>query len=217
MRDSFVLFTEYAEHMELLSMEQRGVLFTAIMAYEMGADLPEMDDCVKMAFSFIRANLDRTNQKYEDTKKKRSAAGLASAEAKRNKREQTATNINKRQQTATKSTVNVNVNVNDNVKKEKVNQKEKLSPAVREELEQFIEHRKKIKKPMTDHAVELLINKLNTLADSDDERIQMLREAIEKGWQTVYKHGRGKPPNKFNRFEQRAYGDDLENELLFGG
>ena len=226
MRESFVLFTEYAEHMKLLNMEQRGVLLTAIMNYETDIELPEMDDCVAMAFSFIKANLDRTDQKYETTKAARSAAGQASGEARRNKSEQTRTNTNKseqNEQTGTKrnkTNNNVNVNVNDNVFKEKeVKEKEKLSPAVREELDAFVEHRKKLRKPMTDHAIDLLVTKLLKLAATDEERVEMLREAIEKGWQTVYKHeARGKPPNRFNSFQQRKYDeDDLEQQLLFGG
>ena len=75
MKNSFVLYTEYAKHLSLLSMEQRGVLFTAIMAYETGEDLPEMDGMTQMAFSFISEQLSRDKDKYETTCKRRSEAG----------------------------------------------------------------------------------------------------------------------------------------------
>ena len=42
-RDSFVLYTEYMEQVNLLSIEQRGVLLTAIFSYAADAELPEMD------------------------------------------------------------------------------------------------------------------------------------------------------------------------------
>ena len=75
MRDSFILYTEYAKHIELLSMEQRGVLFTAIMAYQTGVELPQMDGMTGMAFSFISAQLERDNVRYDETCKKRSEGG----------------------------------------------------------------------------------------------------------------------------------------------
>lgn len=75
MKNSFVLYTEYAKHLSLLSMEQRGVLFTAIMAYELGEELPDMDGMTQMAFSFISEQLSRDKEKYESTCKKRSEAG----------------------------------------------------------------------------------------------------------------------------------------------
>ena len=75
MRDSFILYTEYAKHIELLSMEQRGVLITAIFAYQTGADLPKMDAVTGMAFAFISSQLERDNTRYDETCKKRSDAG----------------------------------------------------------------------------------------------------------------------------------------------
>ncbi len=75
MKNSFVLYTEYAKHIGLLDMEQRGVLFTAIMNYETEEALPEMDGITEMAFSFIKERLDRDGDKYEDIIKKRQEAG----------------------------------------------------------------------------------------------------------------------------------------------
>ena len=43
MKNSFVLYTEYAKHIGLLSMEQRGILFTAVMNYATGIELPKME------------------------------------------------------------------------------------------------------------------------------------------------------------------------------
>jgi hypothetical protein len=54
-------------------------------------------------------------------------------------------------------------------------------------IEFFKDHRKKLKKPMTDHAVELLKSKLETLAPNDKkQQIALINHAIEKGWQGVY-------------------------------
>ena len=45
MKSSFVLYTAYMAQMELLDMEQRGVLLTAIMSYSAGEELPEGFTC----------------------------------------------------------------------------------------------------------------------------------------------------------------------------
>lgn len=75
MKNSFVLYTEYAKHIGLLSMEQRGILFTAVMNYATGIELPKMEAATEMAFSFIKEQLDRDDEKYKETLKKRSEAG----------------------------------------------------------------------------------------------------------------------------------------------
>lgn len=41
-KNSFVMYTTYAEHINLLTMEQRGLLLTAIMNYASGEPLPDM-------------------------------------------------------------------------------------------------------------------------------------------------------------------------------
>lgn len=88
MKNSFILYTEYAKHLSLLSMEQRGVLFTAIMAYETGEELPEMDGMTQMAFSFISEQLSRDKDKYETTCKRRSEAGRQGGRPREQKEEQ---------------------------------------------------------------------------------------------------------------------------------
>lgn len=63
-------------------------------------------------------------------------------------------------------------------------------------IEYFKEHRKKIKKPMSERAVELLKGKLETLAPNDKEKqIELMDTAILNGWQTVYPD-KNKTPDK---------------------
>lgn len=66
MKDSFLLYTKYRKQIKGLSMEQRGVLFTAILMHEANEALPEMDGCTQMAFDFICTDLDENRQKYEE-------------------------------------------------------------------------------------------------------------------------------------------------------
>lgn len=50
----------------------------------------------------------------------------------------------------------------------------------------FIDFRKGIKKPMTDHAVDLLIKKLNGMTADVSEQIEILNQSIINGWQGIF-------------------------------
>lgn len=111
--------------------------------------------------------------------------------------------------------VPVNENVNDiresiieNDIREPVHEKTALESAI----DDFKEFRKKIKKPLTPKAEQLLLSKLNNLASDDTTKIAILEQSILNGWQGVFplkedkqtaKHA---PANKGN-FEQRQYSD----------
>ena len=75
MRDSFILYTSYLDQIESMSMEQRGILFTALFRYARDMELPKMDGVTQMAFRFIRAQVDRHWEKYDEVCQKRSEAG----------------------------------------------------------------------------------------------------------------------------------------------
>jgi len=60
-----------------------------------------------------------------------------------------------------------------------------ISP-LEEAIEQFKRHRKALKRPMTDYAVELLRKKLDRMRNTDEEKIELINYAISKGWQGIY-------------------------------
>jgi len=65
-RDSFIFLGRYMKSFAKLDMVQRGLLITAMMNYQIGEDLPEMDAITDMAFSFIKDDMDYNNQKYDE-------------------------------------------------------------------------------------------------------------------------------------------------------
>ena len=84
-KNSFILYTDYWRHIELLDRAQRGDLITAIFTYVQTGALPLFDsDASMMAFSFIRAQLDRDAEKWEEERRKRSEAGKRGADARWN-------------------------------------------------------------------------------------------------------------------------------------
>lgn len=73
-------------------------------------------------------------------------------------------------------------------KKDKKDKKErsKDKTAIEIAIYDFQEFRKKIRKPMTDRAVELLIINLNKLASDDETKIAILNQSILNSWQGVF-------------------------------
>lgn len=94
---------------------------------------------------------------------------------------------NNKQITTNKNEKNDN---NDNIKKRKTFEEVLAENNCSEELEitvrDFIDMRKTIKKPMTSKALELLFRNLEKLTNLEEEKIAILNQSIEHGWQTVY-------------------------------
>lgn len=65
-------------------MEQRGKLFTAILCYAAGEEIPELDAAADMAFSFIQDRMDRDNATYMQKCEKRREAGKLGGRPKAN-------------------------------------------------------------------------------------------------------------------------------------
>lgn len=62
-----------------------------------------------------------------------------------------------------------------------------LSPAIEQALKDFKDMRNRMRKPMTQLAVDLLIQKLEKLAPGDEKtQVAILMQSIENGWTGVY-------------------------------
>lgn len=68
-------------------------------------------------------------------------------------------------------------------REEKENEKTELEKAI----DEFIEFRKSIKKPLkTEHSINLLISNLNKLATDDETKVEILNQSILNGWQGIF-------------------------------
>lgn len=61
-----------------------------------------------------------------------------------------------------------------------------LSEKLQDVIFDFIDMRTMIKKPMTERAIKMLINKLDKLAQNDDEKVAIVEQSIYHNWQDVY-------------------------------
>lgn len=83
-------------------------------------------------------------------------------------------------------------------------------PQLNAAIKEFIKFRRGMKKPMTDHAIELLINKLNKLSSDTSEQIEILNQSMLNGWQGVFPlKESGKKPKETTIDESKNDLDDL--------
>ncbi len=75
-KNSFILYKDYQPHIDMLSNEQAGQLFKAIFEYVEDRQEPTLDPITKMAFSFIKSNLERDLIKYKSTVERNRENGL---------------------------------------------------------------------------------------------------------------------------------------------
>ena len=126
-KKGFILYADQVDTFKQLTNEKAGELIKHVFSY-VNDEEPCTDDLIiNLAFTPIKKQLQRDLDRWENTRKKRSEAGKASAEARKNKKQQNSTKptsvkfveqkltpLNCVEQKLTKSTVSVNVNDNVN-------------------------------------------------------------------------------------------------------
>ena len=107
--------------------------------------------------------------------------------------------------------INTDINTDNNNKKErkKTSYDEILNSMIEDEevknsIYEFIKMRKLIKKPMTDRAVTMLINKLFKLSNNKQIQIKILEQSILKNWTDIYPY---KEENNYAGYQGNAKTD----------
>lgn len=120
MNDSFILYTSYYALIEGLTDEQLGQLTRAIFLYARDGETISLEPVVRMAFAFIKDNIERNQDKYQAKCEKNRQIALERERKKREAREKAGnTNVHERARTCENNT-NVHErspydNDNDNV------------------------------------------------------------------------------------------------------
>ena len=103
-----------------------------------------------------------------------------------------------------------NTNINNKEERKKETNYDKIINSMVEDEEvknsiyKFIKMRKLIKKPMTDRAVTMLINKLEKLSSDKDIQIKILEKSILKNWTDIYPY---KEENNYAGYQGNAKTD----------
>lgn len=113
-------------------------------------------------------------------------------------------------QDTTKDNINNNIIIKDNKKERKTTSEYDtiIDLKVRDEqvkttIYEFIKMRKLIKKPMTNRALELMIGKLQRIADNPQTAVEILEQSIMNNWQDIY---------ELKNKKKASYGDGYNGE-----
>lgn len=221
-RKAFLLYTGYFEQIEMLTIEQRGILLTAIMAFQTNNELPEMDAITKMAYSFISADMRRDGEKYEETIEKRREAGRKGGKTTQANRANAssacfASNVLDKQNQANQANQADNVYVNVDVKEDvDVCVKDDVPPVSGDDehdthtptLEELISY-------CNQNGIHTDVEKFYNYNNGKGWPMEW-KSALEL-WTQKDKDRKHEPPekNRFNNFKQREYDfEELERQLL---
>lgn len=112
MKDSLIIYNSIEEVIECLEPEQVKSLMLAMIAYNKGEDVPELDAVTKMAFIPLRQQIDRDTEKYNDKCEKRANAGRKGADVTNSRRSAKVGNAENK----TAKTANAEFDENDSAK-----------------------------------------------------------------------------------------------------
>lgn len=105
MNDSFILYTSYYALIEGLTDEQLGQLTRAIFLYARDGKTISLEPVVRMAFAFIKDNIERNQDKYQAKCEKNRQIALERERKKREAREKAGnTNVHERSRTCENNT-----------------------------------------------------------------------------------------------------------------
>jgi len=256
-KKSFVFYTEYREHLEMLPPEQIGELMLALIDYQETGEVPDLPkgSALAMCFSFIKKRMDKDNTKYEEKCERNRSNGkkggrptnqmvISETEENPNKpngfsENQTVISETEKNPTEPRKADNDSEYDNDNEydndcdNEEYIHTPEKICanahtkkavkshkkpdpvvysdvPELDEAIHEFIKFRKGMKKPMSDRAVTLMMNKLETLSHDKYEQVQILNQSIMQGWTGVYEL---KGENKQYSHSPRASNNRVADQL----
>ena len=204
-KKSFIIHADSLDILDQLTDEQAGKLFKAISYYQKTGQISQDDQLVKIAIVPFINQFKRDEEKYLNI-------------VERNK-----INISKRWSKNTtgktgipKDTKNTdsdskNDSDSDSDSKNKKDNKSKLPIFINENLfDDFAEMRKKLKKPLTEKAKELLIKKLSEFeAKQSGFANKSLENSIENSWQGIFEPKLSTTQTKPSQYSQPSYLDYL--------
>jgi hypothetical protein len=218
-RAYFAAYHSYLKSIEPLDDAERGRLFAACLRYSMTGEEAALSGNER--FVWRRSRRRSTGTTRAMRKRAAETAGTPSggmrSHANACKR---LRNLPKRRQNA-KETENETKKANEKEQTEQAaapGQGGGQACGLREAVERFKEHRACLKAPMTAHAEELMLARLETLSGGAEQtKIAILEQSIERGWKGVFALEEPGGPARdagSRKFQQREQSDELVALLL---
>ena len=193
--DSVIIYRSFVNAMrKIKDPAERCKAYDAMFDYGLDHIETDLDDGAGIALELIKPLLDSQFQKKmvnrENGKKggRPSGEAVISGEESDVKTENNPKETEKNRKKPKKSlidNVNDNANVNENIKE---NTKERLdcSPAFAEALKDYEEMRKKMRKPLTVKAKQMVLKKLESMAPDEETQIAILNQSTMNSWQGIF-------------------------------
>ena len=226
------MYTKYLRQIQKLDMAERGELFTAILCYASGEQIPDMDAATDMAFSFIQEQIDRDNAAYADKCQKRREAGKLGGRPKANDLEENQEKAKKANGFSEKQNNPDNEYEYDNENDKDIINNLAIAKSMFERLWKMYPNKKgkgqvsdTQKKRLLAIGEDKLVKAIERYSfelqkDADWRKAQYGSTFFNSGYVDYldenYVPGKTeKPQNSFNNFSQRSYDyDELERDML---
>lgn len=226
------MYTKYLRQIQKLDMAERGELFTAILCYASGEQIPDMDAATDMAFSFIQEQIDRDNAAYADKCQKRREAGKLGGRPKANDLEENQEKAKKANGFSEKQNNPDNEYEYDNENDKDIINNLAIAKSMFERLWKMYPNKKgkgqvsdTQKKRLLAIGEDKLVKAIERYSfelqkDADWRKVQYGSTFFNSGYVDYldenYVPGKtAKPQNSFNNFSQRSYDyDELERDML---
>ena len=204
-KNSFVIYHNYRETLEDLTDEQVGKLFRAIFDYEIDKKEPNFNGELKIAFRFIKKDLDLNNDKYESICERNRKNGQKGGAPKGNqnarkqpKQPKQPDNDNEydndydndddyilesKEESKNKEINNNNIHTHTRETYDEIFEDFGVEPMLKDTLIEFIRHCQLNKKMVTNEKLKNIIVRLD-MAHNDDVygKIQSVQNAISGGY-----------------------------------
>ena len=184
MRSTVLLFTDIKETLDMLTDEQAGQIFKAIIDYQTGNEVA-LDGLLNVIFAQIKRQIDYNNEKYDNDRKKRSEAGKKGMQNRWHK-DNTDNNVITKDNNLTDAITNDNgvINVKENDNKHNITVTDTDTVTVTDVTN--VTNNNKIRSPaepnITAEVVDYLNQKLGTRYKADTEKTRrLIRARIREG------------------------------------
>ena len=197
-KKAFVAYCDWLESFEELTDEEAGKLIKHLLRYVNDQNPEPPDRITQMCFIPIKQSLKRDLRKYEERAERSRLNGAKGGRPKTQKTQQ----VNSEPKKPDRDTDTDSDSVTDTDRDKVIETKEQhslLDDSVAQVFEEFIQHRKQLKKPMTKIAINRMISKLNKYDPRTAE--QMLVQSMENGWSGIFEQ-KTKDNGKKTRAEQ---------------
>ena len=222
---SFIFYGSFIDAISTLGDADRLAAFDAITNYA-GYGI-EPDSSIGLAYAIFlmaKPQIDANAKRREDGSKGGRPKGKTSGyESKKPVVSEKENHTSENEKPKEKEKVKVKVNVKEKDKEKDIAPEVAVATLdapdeVKQRMQEFVNMRKAIKKPMTGNAVRLMYGRLVKLSKEPTTQCEILEQSIRHSWQDVYalKDEKARSgTNKFNNIIQHDWNmDELERKLL---